>query len=193
MGQYWRAFVMSNEGSFDVFDIETKDGKETLYHGVKLMEHSYWTHPFCVSLAASLYCNPKKVAWIGDYAKEEECEAATGGKGMKVIWGSRYAKPFILNKEFDMDKPKYLINNTKKVFVDLVKYKKESETNNQYDIIHPIPLLTAVGNDRGGGDFHKRSAKKGYDKVGTWAGNEIYLADDVPEGYTEEEVAFVED
>ena len=186
MGQYYRAVVNDS-----VYDIVTLKGEEAIWHGVKLMEHSFWNHPFCVAVAASLYYSPKKVAWVGDYATTTEIEEA----GINVrVWHklARISKPLIENNVFNMDKPKFLINNTKKVYVDLEKYKKESASELQYDIINPIPLLTAIGNDRGGGDFHKKSVKSGYDKVGTWAYNEIYLADEVPEGYTEEEVAFVE-
>ena len=43
-------------------------------------------------------------------------------------------------------------------------------------IISPIPLLTAVGNDKGGGDFHK-GAGQGYELIGTWAWDTVEITD----------------
>ena len=66
---------------------------------------------------------------------------------------------------------RYIINETKKEFVDM------------WDIIsldawtiHPLPLLTADGNGRGGGDYHGTDLAY----VGQWAGDVIRIADNLP-------------
>jgi hypothetical protein len=47
--------------------------------------------------------------------------------------------------------------------------------------IHPLPLLTADGNGRGGGDYNG----EGIDHVGTWARDRISLMKEIPEDFTE--------
>ena len=66
---------------------------------------------------------------------------------------------------------RYIINETKKEFVDM------------WDIIsldtwqiHPLPLLTADGNGRGGGDYYGTDLAY----VGQWAGDVIRIADNLP-------------
>lgn len=68
----------------------------------------------------------------------------------------------------DPTNARYIINETKKEFVDM------------WDIIsldawqiHPLPLLTADGNGRGGGDYHGTDLAY----VGQWAGDVIRIAD----------------
>jgi len=60
------------------------------------------------------------------------------------------------------------VNHTKKEYV--VKPRK-----GEY---HPLSLLTAEGNGRGGGDY------RGSGDVGRWARDIISMEDDIPEGYT---------
>ena len=48
--------------------------------------------------------------------------------------------------------------------------------------IHPLPLLTAVGNGRGGGDY------RGYENksmVGYYAGDVIEISEEIPDGYSD--------
>ena len=58
------------------------------------------------------------------------------------------------------------------MFIDLDKYKELLKDEDM--IISPIPLLTAVGNDKGGSDFH---SGKGYDLIGTWAWDVVEITD----------------
>ena len=71
-------------------------------------------------------------------------------------------------------KGRYLVNHTKKVYLDLEAEKGNGETwgdGKTQVIIHPLPLLTSSGNDRGGGDYHGNKMKL----VGSWAGDEISM------------------
>lgn len=54
--------------------------------------------------------------------------------------------------------------------------------------IHPLPLLTAIGNGLGGGDYYGINT----DDVGTWAWNEISVEDEPPVEYTEVKYTFRE-
>ena len=57
---------------------------------------------------------------------------------------------------------RYLYNHAKKQVVDLMDCEKDSWGYT----IAPISLLLAMGNDRGGGDFHEGC--RGYEHVGEW-------------------------
>jgi len=68
----------------------------------------------------------------------------------------------------------YLINHTKKQFVDLSKCP-----DNDGWIVHPLPVLTA-GSFSGGGTYHPESEYKG-----TWKGHRLSAEKEAPEGYKE--------
>jgi hypothetical protein len=54
--------------------------------------------------------------------------------------------------------------------------------------IHPLPLLTCIGNGYGGGDYMRPTPSSDYDMVGAWAWDEISIEDDSPlldDGYAE--------
>ena len=98
----------------------------------------------------------------------------------------------------------FLINHTQRVYIDLDQYRRKSEwfEESRYNgsgfepfvntpwCINPLPLLTACGNDRGGGDY--RSGNASYDKVGTWAFDKIELSDEKPADYDQFTVVFSE-
>jgi len=68
----------------------------------------------------------------------------------------------------------YLVNHTKKEFVDLSK-----SPNNDGWIVHPLPILTA-GSFAGGGTYHPESEYKG-----TWKGHKLSAEKTAPEKYKE--------
>ena len=90
--------------------------------------------------------------------------------------------------DFTLDH-KFLLNHDTKEFVDLDDYKEKSVDNDGWTI-HPLPLLTAVGNDRGSGDFHEGNI--GYEFVGLWAWNLISISDTPPKSYKKIDLVFKE-
>ena len=64
---------------------------------------------------------------------------------------------------------------------------RRSNGNGEYHRIH-----NCAGNDRGGGDYHRGTD---FDKVGIWAYDRIGIGyeDDIPTGFTELVVNFVEE
>lgn len=84
----------------------------------------------------------------------------------------------------------YLINWDKKVYVDKRRVPSVAYgwTDGQKYTIHPLPLLTAEGNGRGGGDFRTEDAGGNTALIGTWARDHISLGSTVPEGF--EEIVF---
>jgi len=57
--------------------------------------------------------------------------------------------------------------------------------------MNPLPLLTALGNDRGGGDY--RDGNPDFDKIGIWAGDQLGILQDIPYGFWELKTNFKED
>lgn len=58
--------------------------------------------------------------------------------------------------------------------------------------VNPLPLLTACGNGRGGGDFHNSPNTVGYENVGIWAFDILELSKQRPDGYAEVHYTFIE-
>lgn len=165
MGQYYNA-VIEIEGTKDVFYHQV-DGE---YMMAKLLEHSYWANTFVLAVASKLQRTKGKLAWVGDYAEttdfnwnEDFADAHTEG----VARGDLEYNGFRLEG-------KYFINHSKKMILDLDKYKELLKNVDM--VISPIPLLTAVGNDKGGGDLHKGSGV-GYELIGTWAWDTVEITD----------------
>ena len=83
-----------------------------------------------------------------------------------------------------------LCNHTRRIFMDCDKYHEALKGKDEDGwVVHPLPLLTAVGNGQGGGDYFADSDR---DCVGTWAGDLISVEDEAPEGYAEVEYRFYE-
>jgi hypothetical protein len=166
MGQYYKCIILGEkpeEGGKE--DILTHVNPHVFREGAKLVEHSYCNIDF-MQAVEGLLCEGgtfymSRVVWAGDYADLEPfsdknlhhsiSEENIGFTGPGCIT----TNPFI-------------INHTKMEYV---------MKNNQ---IHPLPLLTAEGNGRGGGDYHGSDE----DLIGTWARDVISVAMQPPGGYT---------
>lgn len=152
---------------------------------LKLMEHS-WIGNYFVGAVMHLlkpkgkwFKNP--VVWCGDYYSD---------KGetpyYKMVKYNERLKNILFMKEKEQLKS-VLVNYTKKEYVILNKMKK----NKNGWRINPLPLLTALGNGRGGGDYHDKSPD--FDKVGIWANDKLGVLKSIPKGFVELEVNFIED
>ena len=167
LGQYYMAILGDAYGlNCKVFD-RTVDGQYTF---AKLLEHSWWQNTFVNAFSEFLYNKPSRVIWCGDYADEPDdfnfpnCSAFYV-PCYKEIWSETIATHTVATSNFTLD-GKFLLNHDMRQFVDLDEYKLLSTDKDGW-VIHPLPLLTAVGNDRGGGDFHEGNI--GYENVGIWA------------------------
>jgi hypothetical protein len=143
-------------------------------NGLKLMEHSYIGNNFVSAFETLIQNNPKRVVWAGDYA--DEC------KQRKTNLYSRCKDDLkVIPNELNDDTYSFIINHSKKMFVDKNKVTERSADWADGMKIHPLPLLTCEGNGRGGGDFS--GDEKGI--VGTWARDVIEVSDKKPEGFDE--------
>ena len=163
MGQYWKALT-SFDGKICGWNLLPR----------KLMEHS-WLHNEMTDFFSTLIFNtPHKIAWVGDYAEEKE---------IPPEWAEH------LNEQIDFDpieafnyNGKVLVNHDKNQFVRFDSLPFSSEGEGEW-IIYPLPLLTAVSNGRGGGDYYDTSNPY----VGTWAFDliEIRSVENIPDEYEE--------
>ena len=168
-------------------------------NGMKLTEHSYCGNNFVETIMAQLLNKPGRLAWIGDYHIDGDfaelnpdlpeiiekrfyahykCFTSSGNedccKGKHVRY---YNKP----EEVKERQGRFILNHDKKCYIDMEEYEKNSLTCTEDDDwhFHPIPLLTAVGNGRGGGDFHGI----GEEDVGCWAGDQQEVRNVKTNGY----------
>ena len=180
MGQYYRPILGNAFGTeCKVFD-RSVDGERTF---AKLMEHSWWENPFVNSFSLRLYREVGRVAWVGDYADELDdfnfphCSAsAFYVPSYSEVWGDSVKTLGSTSTDFTLD-GKFLLNYDTAQYINLDEYKRLSTDNDGW-CIHPLPLLTAVGNDRGSGDFHEGNL--GYENVGLWAWHLLSIVDTCP-------------
>lgn len=220
MGQYYRVYTKTRTGSERVFNTEVwfngdkkpdwikEEYPSNTDHygcGCKLMEHSYMGNLFTTQFSMYLRTSDAvRLVWCGDYAMEDECKAL--GFEKSAVWANYKYEHRLRELGFDVcsklyytrepkeGELKYFINFSKKQYLDLEKYQRESSVRYEWadsDLcIYPISLLTTLGNDRGLGDFHKGYI--GYESVGIWAGDFVTISEEVPEGFEEFTVRFIE-
>ena len=190
-GQYFRPVLMKN-GRTTIYNRNINKK----YQFAKLTEHSWWLNPICNYVAKQLYCERGRLAWVGDYAEDSELKELGMNKNMKQVWDSK-GTGITLDEEqftFSLDN-KFLCNHDKRLYVNLNEYRKISNSSKSILgkdwILHPLSLLTAVGNGRGGGDYYD-SYYPCLDLVGTWAWDSISIEDKAPEGYEKLDLCFME-
>ena len=141
--------------------------------GMKLMEHSYVGNAFVRGVEYLLeheYAGCP-IVWVGDYAdetfKDDEGGDTTaydlGDKITKQTWSKLPARR-VYNRY-----RKYLVNEDTNEYV-IIPHISEKEYR-----IHPLPLLTADGNGRGGGDYHLNNPW-----VGKWRGHHLRVTNNIP-------------
>ena len=186
MGQYYRPAVLKHtwkknrkpvKASLLCYDYN--DGG--WFIGAKLMEHSYVGNPLVQDVEELLGTKYKgyPFVWVGDYADDVEIngeEKSIYVEADKFIYkdydsdSSEKSSSYLsLKRELKHEKHhyKYLFNKTKKQYC-VIPEEIEGKS-----VIHPLPLLTADGNGRGGGDYRIED-----ERVGSWAFDKIGATDD---------------
>lgn len=156
--------------------------------GSKLMEHSYINNGFTNAVERLLSpLGPhwkSRVVWAGDYADKEPGYDEEGNNLAWIAYEKEEGKQQAPSGESLPSEYRYVVNHTKRQYVD----KSRSLIDGYGFQIHPLPLLTAEGNGRGGGDYRGRDESL----VGTWARDVISVEKEVPEGYSELVCEFAE-
>ncbi len=162
MGQYYNIIIKpQGEDKVHAYD-RTIDGEYTM---AKLMEHSWYLNPMVNAISEKLYHKPSQIAWVGDYYDEGELLNYAYPKGDKYC--KLHKTEFTLNG-------RYLVNHTKKLILDCWNYLRDCMIKNEDSWVpHPLPLLTALGNGRGGGDYRGINE----DKIGSWAWDVLEIVD----------------
>ena len=196
MGQYYRGAILNEEKT----EVIKALCCYAHYNGAKLMEHSYIGNHYVRAYEKLLGTTfkGKRFVWVGDYA-------GTNIYNLACSYTDDRAKENFKNKHgYDTDKTyidniyyennpycktryyKYLLNYDTKQFVKLPRFNKDKW------VVHPLPLLCADGNGRGGGDYND-NGHNDYNKVGIWAYNHIGTSNEIPDGFIELIVNFNEE
>lgn len=195
MGQYYTPveILYLNDGTHFIIYSFSCQVKGLGHNSVKLMEHSWWNNEFLTNFCARLYERSRKhnkethILWLGDYA---ELDGLSSLEGLSACFARVVQRSWLKQalqdpnrKEIDIGNTnpdfslinKFLINTTKQEFINCTTYY-----NCNHDVddwcIHPLPLLTAVGNGEGGGDYFGVNNEL----VGRWAGDALYIDDEEP-------------
>ena len=172
MGQYYQAlFLAQKVNDADAEVIRSSVHPFSFENGMKLVEHSYVKNTFMSAIEYLL--SPlglfyrSRIVWAGDYADPEP------GSNVNLNHMSE-SKQFVPHFPEDycetMVTYNFIVNHTKKQYV--------TKTGRVY---HPLSLLTAEGNGRGGGDYHGSCENL----VGTWARDLISVELAAPPDYSE--------
>jgi hypothetical protein len=179
MGQYYIAIFLAEKNT-------TEKEYNRLYiephrydSGNKLMEHAYVENTMMKSVE-TLLCPEgifykSRVVWAGDYAQSEEIDGDNLYNMTEYVENAnKYLKelPTLTENSYP-----YIVNHTKKQYVDKEKCNKSSSGYT----IHPLALLTNESNGLGGGDYHGTNEAL----CGTWARDTISVENSIPDGFTE--------
>ena len=207
MGQYYKPVLMGKR-----YGILATFHAHEYGNGLKLTEHSYLGNNFVNAVLSKIDHQPMRVAWIGDYSDDpwdgdEPYQKKIDREKFMRIFKNQNTKRIHPEPLEGFNNPEdyngwYLINHTRRAYVDLGEFQKangwKEEWKDRYGVIHkewwafnPLPLLTACGNGRGGGDYHESCPDN--DKVGLWAFDVIEFAKYKPVGFTKEEYHFKEE
>lgn len=185
MGQYFKPVLLIENGG------ETR--AECYWpwdadNGAKITEHSWVGNNFVNAVMSRIGELTGKgatvhLAWVGDYSDvcdghehenlHREAYAAAWGEYIDVH------SPFSPRRVCDL----YIHDMDRDEYVTVPGKSDEGEW-----ILHPVPLLTAIGNGQGGGDYDGCRM----DLVGTWAYDEIRVLTEAPKGAEEIKPGFRE-
>lgn len=194
MGQYYKPYIKRGDEEFILYSWDYGSG-------LKLMEHSWIGNQFVNAVYTLIENEPAKVGWIGDYSDDVGVDEGL----YKKVWGTDNNCTKVEPKDF-FKSPNgehigrgYLLNNTKYEYIDLAKYYDLAKFSFKYSdgedwwCVNPLPLLTAIGNGQGGGDYYEDYPN--FNMVGYWYLDEIeYCTDYYPTDFADitEDVIFQE-
>lgn len=145
---------------------------------LKLTDHSWVGNNFVKNAMKLIALHKgKPFVWAGDYAnenfKDEQGNTYNVYKLRRNIQPDQFIK--VINENNIESDFKYIVNYSKREYV---KIPDEPKNNNWKErIIHPLPILTADGNENGGGGTYRGINR---DFVGRWAYDRIGVTNKRP-------------
>ena len=195
MGQYYKAILLDADKKTPRYHFESWG----FNNGAKLTEHSYIGNTFMGAVEKVIADNPMPLVWGGDYAdveegKEDNLYFLADRMGSEITLTTLNKKCHIKKEkleqklaDFSEHKNRYILNHSKKEYVD--KEKCPYWLMGEYKMaLHPLSLLTAEGNERGGGDYKGTNMRL----IGSWSRDTISVSNDVPDDFMEIIPNFVE-
>lgn len=178
MGQYYHALILAEKSSeADKEHIRAAIHAYMFNNGMKLVEHSYINNNFMSAVEYLLsplgMFYKSRLVWAGDYADPEPGNDTDNLH--RLSDGKEFAPHLPKNYSEIMENYHFIVNHTKKQYV-----------TKPGRVYHPLSLLTAEGNGRGGGDYHGSCEEL----IGTWARDVISVEMAVPTDYTQLECPF---
>ena len=162
MGQYYTPVIIKDDKikTFNCYDYD---------NGAKLMEHSYLRNNFTEVVVKQLFNKKARLAWVGDYAEPSDVKNELAEKFIEAE--QKDAQYRVKPKHNPMENSYGLcfINHSKKEYFYMDDYVENLPKSKWKLIIHPLPLLTAIGNGKGGGDYQGLNMNL----IGRWACDEI--------------------
>lgn len=185
MGQYYKIIILADNEDIETLPevIRMAISPYTYDNGAKLMEHSYVGNSL-VNLVEYLLSREgpyykSRIVWAGDYADDEPGDQNLYHQADNNAW-LIFEQP----SKFDNNKYQFVVNHSKKEYIDKSKCQAADESGLR---VHPLPLLVAEGNGRGGGDYSGHNE----DMCGSWARDIITVEKERPAGFTELECGFL--
>ena len=163
------------------WDLDDTWSYGSLFNGLKLMEHSWIDNGHVNGVLEAIEDNPCQVAWVGDYADEAgDFDERYTEEVRDAVWSGNCLKDSPFAEMPSTHRDGFLANLDKGAYIDLAEYIGAATYTQRWDrsggewCIHPLPLLTAIGNGRGCGDYHGTCMGA----VGAWAMDEIMYTRD---------------
>lgn len=168
MGQYFK--VLLNQSII-------KKKYSPIEYGCKLMVHSNIDCSFVKYICELCLDTPTKIAWVGDSLYEEDLQTLLPECLYSLIHKTDFVveeKYLKLNSEI-LNNDYTVVNLTKKEFINIKTYIniQKKRRLKKCEIVHPLPILLALGNGNGGGDYYLNINS---DKAGLWVGDEIIVS-----------------
>jgi hypothetical protein len=176
MGQYYKFIILSDNKKNNKEVILLVINPHDYNHGAKLMEHSYINTDMMNTVEHLIgygQFKNSRCVWAGDYADYEEDYDESQNLYMLA---DNYRSYDMIYKNVNY---RYIVNHTQKLYVDKRVLKND---------IHPLPLLIAEGNGKGGGDYNGNNQEL----CGTWARDVISMENELPANYKELDCNFEE-
>lgn len=198
MGQYYFPILLKKNWKLAKQPVSMTLYSHEFHNGLKLMEHSYVGNTFvrAMQYVIANFGNDLHFVWCGDYADIEKthyypdgvdlysmADALTESNDEHYLFTKNSIPPFE-----DLHDYKYIINKSKKEYVIIPEYDEDVWQ------VHPLPILCANSNGRGGGDYCPNSVRD-EQFIGRWAYDIINVSDDENDikGYKEIKPNFYEE